>query len=300
MRELNRALLYSLLGELPDRNRPVSVENRSVQEKDGYLLEILELDLNGLEAVPAYFARPVNTSTPAPAVLYNHAHGGEYSIGKKELVEGRDFMASPSYAEALTGLGYSVLSIDAWCFGERSHRSEMDTFKEMLWRGRVLWGMMVYDSLRALDYLTTRPEVDAGRIATLGMSMGSTMAWWLSALDERIKVCVDICCLTDFQALIEEGALAEHGIYYFVPSLLNHFTTAEINQLIVPRPHLGLAGVFDPLTPVRGLDRIEAQLQTSYGEAGTDDHWRLLRYETDHQELPEMRREVLRFLQKHL
>ena len=52
---------------------------------------------------------------------------------------------------------------------------------------------MVYDSLKAVDYLLTRPDVDGNRIATLGMSMGSTMAWWVTALEPRVKVCVDIC-----------------------------------------------------------------------------------------------------------
>ena len=74
-----------------------------------------------------------------------------------------------------------------------------------------MWGMMVYDSLRAVDYLVTRADVDAGRIGTIGMSMGSTMGWWLAALDERVKVCVDICCLTDFEALLEEKGLEGHG-----------------------------------------------------------------------------------------
>ena len=50
------------------------------------------------------------------------------------------------------------------------------------------------------------------------MSMGSTMAWWLAALDERVKVTVDICCLTDFQALIAQKDLSAHGIYYYVPA----------------------------------------------------------------------------------
>ena len=72
----------------------------------------------------------------------------------------------------------------------------------MLWKGQVLWGMMVYDSIRAIDYLVSRPEVDQKRLGTVGMSMGSTMAWWVAALDVRIKACVDICCLTDFHALI--------------------------------------------------------------------------------------------------
>ena len=57
----------------------------------------------------------------------------------------------------------------------------------MLWNGRVLWGMMVFDNLRALDYLVSREDVDAQRLATLGISMGSTMAWWSAALDERIR-----------------------------------------------------------------------------------------------------------------
>jgi cephalosporin-C deacetylase-like acetyl esterase len=62
---------------------------------------------------------------------------------------------------------------------------------------------MVYDTLRATDYVVSRPDVDVNRVATMGMSMGSTMAGWHAALDERVRVCVDMCCLTDFQALIE-------------------------------------------------------------------------------------------------
>ena len=55
------------------------------------------------------------------------------------------------------------------------------------------------------------------------------MAWWLAALDERIKVTVDICCLTDFQTLLAKKNLSAHGVYYYVPRLLKHFTTAQIN-----------------------------------------------------------------------
>ena len=105
----------------------------------------------------------------------------------------------------------------------------------MLWQGQVLWGMMVYDSLRAIDVLADGRMWIRQRIATLGMSMGSTMAWWLAALDERVKVTVDICCLTDFQTLLANKALRLHGVYYYVPSLLEHFTTAQINALIAPR-----------------------------------------------------------------
>ena len=73
--------------------------------------------------------------------------------------------------------------------------------------------------------------------------MGSTMAWWLAALDERIKVTVDICCLTDFQTLLaKKGASAARRVLLRAV-LLEHFTTAQINALIAPRAHLGLAGL---------------------------------------------------------
>ena len=140
----------------------------------------------------------------APAVVFNHSHGGGYTIGKKEFVDGRSYLQPMPYAKALTDLGYIALAIDHWVFGERSHTTEGDMFKAMLWQGQVLWGMMVYDSLRAVDWLVGRADVDSARLATLGISMGSTMAWWLAALDERIKVTVDICCLTDFQTLLAQ------------------------------------------------------------------------------------------------
>jgi dienelactone hydrolase len=164
----------------------------------------------------------------------------------------------------------------------------------------VMWGMMVYDSLRAVDYLASRPDVDPNRLATLGLSMGSTMAWWAAALDPRLKVCVDICCLTDFEALIASQGLDGHGVYYYVPSLLKHFTTAQINALIAPRPHLSLAGNQDPLTPPAGLDRIDRELKQVYEALGATNAWQMKRYETGHFENAHMRTEIMAFLKKWL
>ncbi len=295
-----RRLLYELLGDLPDRHRPIASKKRAQEERDGYILETWDLDLNGLETVPAYLARPKKLSGRVPAILFNHSHGGGYKVGKLEFVNGRSYLQKPPYAKVLTDLGYVGLCIDAWVFGERSHTSEMDTFKAMLWQGRVLWGMMVYDSIRAVDFLVQRPEVDPGRVATLGISMGSTMAWWLAALDERIRVTVDICCLTDFHTLLEKKGLRGHGIYYYVPGLLKHFTTAGINALIAPRAHLGLAGLRDSLTPPEGLDIIDGELKKVYQELGHPEQWKLLRYDVGHQETPGGRKEIIAFLKAFL
>ena len=295
-----REELYALLGDLPERQRPIAARKVGEEEREGYVLEKLVLDLNGIEEVPAFFARPQNSSGRAPAILYNHAHGGGYDIGKDEFVNGRDALQEPPYARELTSRGYVGLCIDTWLFGERRGRTESELFKHMLWHGQVLWGMMVYDSLRAVDYLVGRTDVNSDRIGTLGLSMGSTMAWWTAALDPRIKVTVDLCCLTDFQALIDTRGLDGHGIYYYVPGLLKSFTSAQINALIAPRPHLSLAGNYDKLTPPAGLDRIDRELREVYGRQGAPEHWKLRRYETGHFESAAMRAEVLDFLARFL
>jgi poly(3-hydroxybutyrate) depolymerase len=170
----------------------------------------------------------------------------------------------------------------------------------MLWQGRVLWGMMVHDSLRALDWFLAREDVDPARAGTLGMSMGSSMAQWLAALDPRVKATVDLCCLTDWHTLLAERGLAHHGVYYFVPGLLARFTTARLNALAAPRAHLAVAGLRDPLTPVAGLDAVDGELTRVYAAAGHPERWRLLRQDVAHQETPEARQEALAFLRQHL
>lgn len=299
----SRNKLYSLLGRLPARNRPIGSETVRKEDRGTYTLEKLTLDLNGLEPVPAYLLlpkRPKAGRDKPPVIVYHHSHGGFYKVGKEELLTPAPYMQQPGYGEALTERGYAVLAIDSWVFGERSGRSESSVFKEMLWQGRSLLGMMLYDAIRAVDYAVSRPDLDAGRIGTVGMSMGSTMAWWLGALDTRVKAVADICCLTDFHALLKEGGLDRHGLYYYVPDLLTHFNAAQINALIAPRSHLSVAGTLDALTPVDGLDKIERELDNVYRSIGAPDGWKLLRYEVAHQETPDMRREVLSFFDRIL
>jgi hypothetical protein len=301
-----RKQLMDLLGELPDRQEgKVKARLIDVEEHELFTLEKLTLELNGIEPVPAYFVKPKPAADKVgggklPVILFNHSHGGNYHVGKDELLAGASYLKKPSYAEVFAREGYAVLCIDAWCFGERRGRTETQIFKDMLWNGRVLFGMMAFDGMRAVDYLFTRDDVDCGRIATVGLSMGGTMAWWLSALDPRIKVCVDLCSLTDFHTLAEVNGFDGHGIYYYIPSLLKHFSTTDINKLIAPRPHLSQSGKYDHLVPYAGVLKIDRELREVYNSAGAGDAWQLRTYPCGHMETSEMRQETLAFLRKWL
>src|SRR5215469_6255646 len=273
-----RRELWSLLGDLPRQHRPGPAQVLRTEKHEGYTLERLILDLNGEEPVPALLLIPDKRQTPAPGLLYIHWHAGMYDLGKEQLLRGVE--AQPAYASVLAEKGIVTLAIDSWCFGERKRESdgktgEEDAFKLMLWKGQVLFGMMMFDELRALDYLASRPEVDPKRLGAFGMSMGATKAWWLAALDPRVSVCMDVCCLTDYDELIQAHSLREHGIYYYVPSLLKQFQSAQINELIVPRPHLSVNGRRDPLTPPAGVEKIRDSLLPLYRRYGNESDCRI-------------------------
>jgi len=301
--EKSREKLYSLLGDLPDANMPIISRTVAVDENgenDSFITESLVLSLNGTEEVPAYFTRPKNAAGPYPAVLFSHSHGGFYHMGKSELLRPAPYGYPTSYAQAMAERGIACLAIDHWCFGERFGRDELTTFKSMLWKGQVMWGMMVFDSLRAVDYLASRPDVDSTRIGATGISMGSNMSIWVTALDSRIKPCADLCCLTDFDELERIGNLNGHSIYYYVPGLQKHFSMADINALIAPRPHLSTAGVYDDLTPLHGLTKIEKALCKIYDDMGAAGGFVLKTYPCGHLETRAMREDVLTFIEQTL
>ncbi|MBI4582352.1 MAG: acetylxylan esterase [Planctomycetes bacterium] len=301
--QARRQQLWGVLGDLPKHRIPTA-RIVHIERREDYRLEYLELDLNGIEAVPAIMLIPDGLRGPAPAMQYIHWHGGNYGRGKEELFEGRPVLKpyAPVYAER----GLVALAIDSWCFGGRmpypndGPRGEADTFKEMLWKGRCLWGMMIFDEWQALNYLCSRPEVDQDRIGVFGISMGSTKAWWLAALDERVQCCIDLCCLTDYEALIAAKGLSGHGLYYYVPGLLKHFQSHEINELIVPRPRLSLNGSRDLLTPPAGVERIRNHLYDLYTRLGREEHCRIELFDCGHEETPEMRALVIEWIDRYL
>ena len=298
-----RKELWGFLGDLPWNHKPGPAKLVKRERHEGFTLERLVLDLNGVEPVPALLLVPDKLPPKASGLLYIHWHGGMYDLGKEQLLVGDE--AQPAYAPVCAEKGLVTLAIDSWCFGGRKHDSnghtgEEDAFKLMLWRGQLLWGMMMFDELRALDYLASRPEVKPSRLGVLGMSMGATKAWWLAALDTRVRLCLDVCCLTDFEELIRTRNLKGHGIYYYVPSLLKHFQTAGINELIVPRPRLSVNGRKDSLTPPLGVERVRDHLLPLYRKHGREEDCRIELFDCAHQELPEMRSLILKWMDKYL
>jgi dienelactone hydrolase len=275
-----RETLWKLLGDFPARPKVPNVTVLSRTDHDGYVLEkFVFQDGLGL-SVPGYLFLPKNAAGRAPAILYCHWHAGQWDVGKEEML-GRNAAPVPP-GPTLARLGYVVLGIDACGFGERNGQGpgglkerggdgELSSSKFSLWAGRTLWGTIVRDDLMALDYLCSRPEVDAARIGVTGISMGSTRSWWLMALDDRPRTAVCVGCMTRYQELILAGGMKEHGIYYFVPGMLEHFDTEAVIACAAPRPMLFLTGDRDPGSPVAGIKALEERVAPIYRLTGADD-----------------------------
>jgi len=305
-----RDTLIQVMGNLPPRPQVAKVRILSREEKTGYTLEKFEFDNGAGATVPGYFLIPTGGKAPYPTIYYCHWHGGNYDLGKQEIFTTHHTPEVP--AEALTKAGYAVMAIDAYCFGERSGKGpggpeekggaeEMSSSKKELWLGRSLWAMMVRDDQIALDYLFTRPEVDTRRVAVTGISMGATRSWWLMALDERIKTGVAVGCLTRYQDLIEEHKLKAHGIYYFVPGILNHFDTEAIISLIAPRPILFMTGDQDIGSPVSGIRKIDEKVRPVYALYKKQNAFENIIYpNTGHVYTPDMWNKMLLWMKKGL
>ncbi len=218
-------------------------------------------------------------------------------MGKTELIEPSHYLQSPSYAKTLTDMGYIAACIDMWGFGERSGRKESEMVKEMLWKGQVVWGMMLYDNMRFLDILLQREDIDSNRVGTMGMSMGAMQAWWLAALDQRIKLVVDMGGQVDAHTLMANRYLDKHAFYSYVPVLLKYFETVDIHERIIPRKRLTLNGAYDLNCPLAGVKKLAVKLTEAYSSAGVPNHFKSLLFGCGHKETAEMRWHWQQFFQ---
>jgi hypothetical protein len=294
--DATRARLESLLGLAPHVPARRVVRRRDVADGPGYRLAELEID-----GIPALLSRPPGDGGPVPVVLYIHAHGNRYDIGRRELTDGRASLQAPPYAAALAGIGVAALCLDLPCFGARAAETESAQAKRRLWEGGTLFGDMLRDLQIGLDALACIDGIDASHVGALGLSMGATLGFWLAALDARVAALAHLCCFCDLETLVAQGGHDLHGLYMTVPGLLRAVPTGRIAGLVAPRPQLCCVGLEDPLTPELAVTRAAAATAAAYAAHGASDAWTLVADPAcGHRETPEMRGAVLDFLDRTL
>lgn len=141
--------------------------------------------------VPGLLALPSEGEAPFPVVLLLHG-----VTGNKEQWLTDGFTHGGELSSGLLKQGFAVLALDAQYHGDRAVYNDYLDVGEMVFKKG--WGIRyanmltqsVVDYRRAIDYLSTRDDIDSSRVGQLGYSMGGHMAFVLGAVEERIKVTV--------------------------------------------------------------------------------------------------------------
>ena len=200
---------------------------------------------------------------------------------KEDLLQPMDLM--PRWADE----GYFVISIDRPYHGDR----EGDLGQQLSHKGIVkVWGEYVYDLMRTLDYLESRPEADVERVGMLGLSMGGMEALLMGALDERVDVVVSIAGQLDWQEIFAVGswktifagldlrhrlvrlgasAVEAHEAFRQEYPDLDVVDATKIAPLLASKPLLLVVGDRDPYIPATAARNTYIAAQASYREQQT-------------------------------
>ncbi|WZO96001.1 acetylxylan esterase [Isosphaeraceae bacterium EP7] len=219
------------LGHMPKEACDLAPEILGVINRDGYAIERLTFQSRPGVRVTANLYRPEpKLAGSCPAVLSVHGHWAWARM---------DVHVQPRCI-ALARLGYVVLCVDAFGAGERAIEPASGTYHGAL-TGGSLWpagvpliGLQVYDNRRAIDYLISRPEVDATKLAITGASGGGNQSLYAGALDERITAVVPVCGVGTYEAYTETACC----VCEVLPGGLAYATTGDLLAMVAPRPLL--------------------------------------------------------------
>lgn len=287
-----------IVGEFENNSPNLSIRITKRYDYGHYIVERWQM-IQGKEVIPAIFARPKGKER-VPFVLYNHSHGGDFTQGKSELIEGASYLQQPSFLDEMMELGVAVGTIDMIGFEERSSLKESELFKEYLVQGKTLWGKRLEDNRCFLRAVLQREAIDENRVATIGMSMGGMMAWWMGILCEEITVVVDIAGQVPLEYLAKTHQLDRHGFYYYVPGFLEQTTTAQLQQELAAKKHLSLIGRDDRLCPYEGCFPLCEEIQQSVNEQGYATNFTYEFFDGGHEETKGMRVRWKEFLKNQL
>ena len=299
-----RARVLGLMGPRPSFP-PLNVRTVASESFPEYTQRLIEYETSPGMVVPAYLLVPTGASAanPAPAILVQHGHHG-VSNGKEPLVSRDDSPDMYAHlARRYAENGFVVLVPDAIGFGERSHNFRRYggrdgcnvNFIKLALFGTSLMSLTYWDDTRALDYLSSLPEVDASRIGASGLSFGGTRTMYLSALDDRIRAAIVSGYLTTFRSYaLEDGNFCGSQ---FPPGIYAYGDIADVHGLIAPRPLLIQAGKGDRGFPLESSRIAHAQLTRIYQGAGVPDRLERDEYDGGHEFNPTS---ALEFMNRHV
>ena len=300
-----RARFLESLGDFPERT-PLNARVVGEVRSDAFRIEKILFESQPGLVVPALLYLPSTGSGPHPVALMPCGHSAS----------GKTAYQAP--AAMLATHGIAVFCFDPIGQGERRQlplglslalpgrppsRYDPTTEHTTLNVGPILLGRslataMVWDGMRAIDYLETRPELDAKRIACVGNSGGGMMTSYLLALDERL-VAGGIGCFMTTSARknispgpgdAEQTLFAQYTYGLDLPDFLT---------LTAPRPVIILSGTRD-YVPIEGAWEAFRDAKRLYARFGLPERVGLVETDAPHGFSLQLREGATRWLRRWL
>jgi dienelactone hydrolase len=212
--------------------------------------------------VTANLYRPKHIEGRIPAVLYVCGHGrvsqNGVSLGNKT-----HYQHHPAW---FAKHGYVCMAIDTIQLGEiEGVHHGLYSFNRWDWpsRGYTPAGVEAWNAVRAIDYLVSRPEVDASKLGITGRSGGGAYSWFAAAIDPRISVAVPVAGVTDLRDHVIGQCVRGHCDCMFMVNR-HGWDYTMLAAMVFPRPLLIGNTDKDPIFPLDGVQRVHRQVRHVY------------------------------------
>jgi len=224
-----RILIASGLCPMPERT-PLKARVYDRSQLEGCTVEKVHFESRPGFLVTGNLFRPCGAKKKRPAVLCPHGH---WERGRMTPDHPERGSVLPRCI-ALARMGFVVFSYDMEGYNDScqiEHRWPPEALRRTLLYGIGPFGLQLWNSIRAVDFLTGLPDVDPKRIGCTGASGGATQTYYLAAVDDRVRVVAPVCMMSSHY---QGGCQCEE------PPLLHmgDLTTLDVVGSLVPRPVL--------------------------------------------------------------
>lgn len=297
-----RRKILDLIGGLPAHPSSITAKDFGTLSRDGFRIEKL-----AYESLPGFWVTanlyvPATGSGPFPAVLL--APGHEATGKQSQYSWGVNFARNGIMALAIDPLGqgerlqYFDSERKASTIGGSTGEHGEANIPAML-VGENIARYFINDSMRGIDYLAGRKDVDANRIGAFGCSGGGTSTAYLAALDDRLKAVGVACYITSFQELLPSatGAQeAEQSIPHFIEQGLDFGDWVEA---FAPKPY-AIISTNNDMFPFEGARHTYEESKRIYGIYGVEDQLQWITGPGGHGNLGPISPAILGFFLHHL
>jgi dienelactone hydrolase len=277
-----RPKIVELMGGIPQTKWPLHPQTLEVRDYPNYRREKFVFQSRPGVMVLGYLLTPTAGKAPHAAVICipGHGRGVDDIVGIDE--QGRDRTVKVGYeydyAVQVAEHGMAAVAIEPMSFGCRRDAKTIarsldasvcqPTAGSALLLGQTIIGWRVHEVMRTIDWIETRPELDAKRVGCMGCSGGGMATQFAAAIEPRIKAALVSCYLNTFRDCVMS---ISHCIDNYIPGILNWAEMYDVAGLIAPRPLWVESGERDNIFPIAASRASFAKVKNIYEVFGAAD-----------------------------